>query len=81
MQKWIGLYQIVKLISRHAYKLDLTKGIRIYNIIHTTMLKPFIQRQDDEIHLDDNEQNDLFFDVEQMIDSKCFGKTVKYRGR
>ena len=80
-QKWIGPYQIVKLIGRHAYKLDLPKGIRIHNVIHTTMLKPFIQCQDDEMHLDDDEQNNLFFDVEQILDSKRVGKTVKYRVR
>ena len=43
------------------------------------MLKHFIQRQDDEMHLDNDEQNDLFFDIEQILDSKRFGKTVKYR--
>ena len=42
------------------------------------MLKPFIQHQDDEMHLDNDEQNDLFFDIEQILDSKRFGKTVKY---
>ena len=69
MQKWIGLYQVIKVIGRHAYKLDLPRGIRIHNVVHTTMLKPFIQRQGDEMQIDD-EENELFFDVDQILDSK-----------
>ena len=42
------------------------------------MLKPLIQRQDDEMHFNDNKQNDLFFNVEQILDSQHFSKTVKY---
>ena len=80
-QKWIGPYQVIKVIGHHAYKLDLPTGIRIHNVIHTTMLKPFVQRQGDEMQLDDDEESDLFFDVEQVLDSKCFGRTVKYHIR
>ena len=50
----------------------------MHNVIHTSLLKPFKSRNDDEIQMD-NEEEDLFFEVENIINSKCFGRTIKYR--
>ena len=79
-QKWIGPYTIIKAAGRHAYKLELPKGIRLHPVIHTTMLKPFKLREGDEMEVDD-EQEELFFEVEGILDSKRFSRTVKYRVR
>ena len=48
------------------------------NVIHTSLLKPFKSRDDDEMQIDDEEE-DLFFEVENIIDSKHFGQIIKYR--
>src|SRR5258706_12841394 len=80
-QKWIGPYKVIKVVGRHAYKLELPKGIRLHHVIHTTMLKPFKTREgDDQMEVDD-EQDELFYEVEGILDSRRFGRTVKYRVR
>ena len=52
----------------------------MHNVIHTSLLKPFRSRNNDEMQVDDEEE-DLFFEVENIIDSKRFGRTIKYRVR
>ena len=79
-QKWIGPYQVIKVVSRHAYKLQYPKGIRMHHVVHSTMMKPFKNRQGEPMDLDD-EQDELFYEVESIIDSKRFGRTIKYRVR
>ena len=80
--KWIGPYKIIKVVSRHAYKLEYPKGIRMHDVVHTSLLKPFRSRAENEMDEDtDDEQKDLFFDVEKIVDSKRFGNTIKYRVR
>ena len=44
----------------------------MHNIIHTTLLKPFKSRNDDEMQVVDKDE-DLFFEVESIINSKRFG--------
>ena len=44
----------------------------MHNVIHTSLLKLFKSQNDDEIQVDDEEE-DLFFEVENIIDSKRFG--------
>ena len=79
-QKWIGPYKVIEVVSRHAYKLEYAKGIRIHNFIHTSLLKPFKSRNNDEMQVSDDKE-DLFFEVENIIDSKRFGRMIKYRVR
>ena len=50
----------------------------MHNVIHTSLLKPFKSHNNDEMQMSDEEE-DLFFEVENIIDSKCFGRTIKYR--
>ena len=79
--KWIGPYQVIKVLGCHAYKLDLPKGICIHNVVHTILLKLFNKYDgDDEMQIND-EADELFFEVEKILDSKRFGKIVKYRIR
>ena len=69
---------MIKVIGHHAYKLELPRGIRLHHVVHTTMLKPFKAREGDDNEVDD-EENELFFEVDAILDSKRFGRTVKYR--
>ena len=52
----------------------------MHNVINTSLLKPFRSQNNDEMQVDDEEE-DLFFEVENIIDSKRFGRTIKYRVR
>ena len=80
-QKWIGPYKVIKAAGRHAYKLELPQGIRIHPVIHTTMLNPFKTREGEDPMEVDDEEDQLFYEVEGIIDSRRFGRTVKYRVR
>ena len=42
--KWLGPFTVTKVISRHAYKLDIPANYRLHNVIHTSLLKPFRTR-------------------------------------
>ena len=80
-QKWIGPYKVIKVVGHYAYKLELPIGIRLHYVIHTTMPKPFKTREGDD-HMElDNEEDQLFYEVEGILDSRHFGRTVKYRVR
>ena len=48
---------------------NILKGIRMHHVVHSTMLKPFKAREGDYIDIDDGE-DELFFDVESVVDSK-----------
>ena len=52
----------------------------MHNVIYTSLLKPFKSRNNDEMQVYDKEE-DLFFEVENIINSKCFGRTIKCRVR
>ncbi len=78
MHKWIGPYQVIKHAGNHAYKLQLPKGMRIHHVVHTTLLKPYNGNVQDEI---DDEQEDLFYNVDYIVASKRFGRKIKYRVR
>ena len=52
----------------------------MHNFIHTSLLKPFKSRNNDKMQVSDDEE-DLFFKVENIIDSKRFHRMIKYRVR
>ena len=45
-------------------------------MVHTTLLKPYNSNVQDEI---DDEQEDLFYNVDYIVASKRFGRKIKYR--
>ena len=80
-QKWIGPYQVIKPAGSHAYKLQLPRGIRIHHVVHTTLLKPYKKNAANYAEETDDEQDDLFYNVESVVASKRFSRKVKYRIR
>ena len=60
---------MIKVSSCHIYKLEYPKGTRIYDIVYTSLLKLFKNWDNNEIEVD-NEKDDLFFKVENIINSK-----------
>ena len=61
-------------------KLELPRGIKLYHVVHTIILNPFKARESNENKVDD-EEDELFFKIKAILDSKHFGRTVKCRVR
>ena len=82
--KGLRPFTIRKVISRHAYKLNIPSNYRLHNVIHTSLLKPFKSRPDwqsqNEYGPEFNEE-DIEFDVERVIDSRRRRGKVEYRIR
>jgi len=74
--KWIGPYKIIEAIGFHAYQLEVPEGTHWYNVVHTTLLKPFNRRDEDQ-EIDDDDPD--VYEVESIIDSRKIRGVVKYR--
>jgi hypothetical protein len=41
MPKWIGPYKVIQVVGKGAYKLELPKPLKVHNVFHVSLLKPF----------------------------------------
>ena len=64
-KKWIGPYTVTEVISRHSYRLNISKRNRLH---HTALLKPFHTRFAPQL-VDDIEDEEIKYDMERIIDS------------
>ena len=62
----------------HPYRLDVSEGTRWYNVVHTTLLKPF-RRGDQPQHI--NEDEAVVCEVEEIINSSTVKGVAQYRVR
>jgi len=76
--KWIGPYKVLKAIGSHAYQLEVPEGTRWHNVVHTTLLKPFHRRDEDQ---DMDEDDPDVYEVESIVNSRKIRGVVKYRVR
>jgi len=76
--KWIEPYKVIEAIGSHAYRLEVPEGTRWHNVVHTTLLKPFNRRNEDQ-EMDDDDPD--VYEVESIIDSRKIHDVVKYRVR
>ena len=65
--KWIGPFRVTAAKGTHAYKLEVPRGTRWHNVVHTTLLKPFRDRAEPQ-ELDEDEEDN--YEVEQIVDSR-----------
>ena len=80
--KRLGRFKIIKKISSHAYKLDLPASMKCHPVFHVSLLEPAAsnplagqkQPAPPPITVDDNVE----FEVEEILDSKLIRKTHKY---
>ena len=78
-QKWIGPYQVIKTVGWHVYKLQLPSGMQIHHVSHTTIMKPYQGNyQNTDQDAKDDEQDELFNNIDSIVASKCIGRKVKY---
>ena len=52
-QRYCGPYEIIKVVSDQAYKLKLPQNLKVHNVFHVSLLKPYVPSPD---HLLDIEQ-------------------------
>ena len=80
--KRLGRFKITQKISSHAYKLDLPTSMKCHPVFHVSLLEPAAnnplagQKQPvpPTIIVDDNVE----FEVEEILDSKLVRQTLKY---
>ena len=68
--QWIGLCKVIKVVGRHGYKLNIPRGTRIHNVIHTTLLKPSITREDPQMESYEDEEKDMVYGDDHIVDSR-----------
>jgi len=76
--KWIGPYKVLEAIGSHAYRLEVPEGTQWHNVVHTTLLKPFHRRDEDQ---DMDEDDPDVYEVESIVNSRKIRAVVKYRVR
>lgn len=48
LNKYVGPFQITKIIEKQAYKLVLSKNWKIFSVFHVSFLKPYRQKANKE---------------------------------
>jgi hypothetical protein len=85
LPRFIGPYTIIERINDVAYKIDLPSSLRIHNVFHVSLLKPYIdgseafpnrQQKIRPPPTDLNEEGDELWEVEAIVD-----KRIKKVGR
>lgn len=82
MPKWIGPFTVVKRIGKTAYELELPANMKVHDVFHASLLKPYhkdgrVQPPPPELMVDGQEE----FEVELILDrrlQKSGKKTKKY---
>ena len=77
--KYIGPFTVKWKIGSYAYEVETPDRIYLHKVIHTSLLKPFRERPKDQIDIDEGEQDELFFVVEKIINSRQVRGQVQYR--
>ena len=67
--KYISLFTIKQKVSSYTYVVETPDWIRLYKVIHISLLKPFLERPEDQMDIDEDETDELFFMVEKIINS------------
>ena len=80
--KRLGRFNIIKKISRHAYKLDLPASMKYYPVFHIFLLKPTtsnpLKGQKQSTPPPVIVDNKVEFEAEEILESKRVYKTLKY---
>jgi len=74
MPRFVGPFRISAIINPLAFRLELPGRMRVHNVFHASLLKPFIERPGEEYHpppieVDDEQE----YEVEALVDrrKKC----------
>ncbi len=73
MPKWIVPFKVSKCIGPVAVKLDLPSGMRIHNVFHVSLVKPYKNNgsfKTIDSSIQDDMDGDPIFEVEKILDSR-----------
>ncbi|TPX33158.1 hypothetical protein SeLEV6574_g08402 [Synchytrium endobioticum] len=80
--KWIGPYLIKRKINNVAYEIELPHNVRIHNVFHISLLKPYIRPKDPTRQLPKPPplriKEDEGFIIENILDVRRRGKGWEY---
>ena len=74
--KCLGPYKVIKAIGSHAYPLEVPKGTRWHNVVHSTLLTP-LRRQDKPQDIEEDEEE--IWEVEEIVNSSRVKRVVQYQ--
>ena len=60
------------------YEEETPDRICLHKVIHTSLLKPFQERPEDQMDIDEDEQDELFLVVEMILNSSRVRGQVQY---
>ena len=52
--RYIGPFTVKRKVGSHAYEVETPDRNRLHKVIHTSLLKPFRERPDDEMNIDED---------------------------
>ena len=76
--KWIGPFCVSKVISRHTYEVELPPKSQLHKVIHTSLLKPAYSRIYEQMN---TEEDDIKYDMAEIINSRKRHRNIEYRIR
>ena len=74
LPKWVGPFEVLERIGAVAYKLKLPKHLKMHNVFHVNLVKPYrndgrVQPPPPPIEIDDS----LEYEVERVLDDRNVG--------
>ena len=76
--KFLGLFQVLHLVGKQAYKLELPKKWRIYNVFHISLLEQNITKKgrvnDTQLDFEFEAGNDKKYKVNGIRDSAVYAR-------
>jgi len=79
--KYIGPFTVKQKVGSYAYEVETPDWICLHKVIQTSFLKPFQERPEDQLDIDEDEADELFFVVKKIINSRRVWGQVQYRVR
>jgi hypothetical protein len=72
LPRFVGPFKVIAVVNPVAFRLELPRTMRVHNVFHASLLKPFISRPGEEYHPPPIEVDDLEeYEVEDLVDRRC----------
>jgi hypothetical protein len=82
LPKWIGPFTVVAKVGKAAYRLKLLGNMRIHDVFHVSLLKPYVSGHGAPPPPILSVEGDLEYEIERIIDHRVHrGHATQYRVR
>jgi hypothetical protein len=68
--RWLGPFRVTEIINDVAYRLDLPPSMKIHNVFHVALLKPYVYGKRTPPPVPIEVRGELEFEVEKILDHK-----------